>query len=108
MEHTEILIPQVTIDVCMADTHVSLKCISAQNWRLRVTPMEYINDDITAGGVQNGASKTVSITDRQAAAIMFLLCCDQGEGTDSELIRKLYEIAEPVMDGFSNELRCIP
>lgn len=108
MEQTKAISPQVTIDVCMADTHVSLKCISAQDWRLTVTPMEYVNDDIIAGGVQNGESKTVPVTDRQAAAIMFLICCDQSEESDSELIHKLYEIAEPVMVGFSNELRCIP
>jgi hypothetical protein len=92
----------------MADTHVSLKLYSAQDWRLRVTPMQYINDDIIAGGVQNGASKSVSVTDRQAAAIMFLICCDQDEASDIALIHKLYEIAEPVMEGFSNGLRCIP
>jgi hypothetical protein len=92
----------------MADTHVSLCCYSAQDWRLRVTPMEYINDDINAGGVQNGASKSVPVTDRQAAAIMFLLCCDQAEESDIELIHKLYEIAEPVMECLPHELRCIP
>ena len=100
--------PEVTIDVCMADTHVSLHCISAQDWRLTVAPMEYINDDINAGGVRNGASKTVSITDREAAAIMFLICCDQDEDSDIALIHKMYEVAEPVMEGFTNELRCIP
>ncbi len=108
MEQTEAFSPQVTIDVCMADTHVSLKCISAQDWRLTVTPMQYIDDDIIAGGVQNGVSKTVSVTDRQAAAIMFLLCCDQGEESDIALIHKLYEIAEYVMECLPHELRCIP
>jgi hypothetical protein len=92
MEQIEAFSPQVTIDVCMADTHVSLRCYSAQNWRLRVTPMEYVNDDINAGGVQNGESKTVPVTDRQAAAIMFLICCDQDEVSDIALIHKLYKL----------------
>ena len=108
MEQNKAFSPQVTIDVCMADTHVSLKCISAQDWRLTVTPMQYINDDIIAGGVQNGASKTVPVTDRQAAAIMFLICCDQSEASDTALIHKLYEIAEPVMECLPHGLRCIP
>lgn len=100
--------PQVTIDVCMADTHVSLHCISAQNWRLTVTPMEYINNDILAGGVQDGTSKTVSVTDREAAAIMFLLCCDEDKKSDIALIHKMYKITEPVMKSFPSELRCSP
>ena len=108
MEQNETLIQQVLVDVCMADTHVSLCCKSAQDWRLRVTPMQYINDDINAGGVQNGESKTVPVTDRQAAAIMFLLCCDQDEESDIELIRKLCKIAESVMECLPHELRCIP
>lgn len=108
MEENKALSPQVMINVCMADTYVSLHCISAQVWHLTVTEMEYTNNDITAGGVQNGKSKTVTVTDREAAAIMFLICCDQDEESDIALIHKLYEIAEPVMEGFSNELRCIP
>lgn len=74
----------------MADTVFSIVGRNAKEWCVRVVP-----DDVDTGGIMN--ARYVTCNDRQAAAILYLIACDQSCEEDQEIIKKMYELAEPVM-----------
>lgn len=103
--------PEVIIDVRMADMRVVLKCETAHRWSLMSEDVRYENDDVSNENMQHGESSEIIITDKEAGAILHLICFNDSEDDSqalTDMICKLYETAEPVMERLPHTLRCIP